>query len=74
MDSARTSGPICGIENCRSRVYEEGEDGYLYCENGHRKGELVVGQDDDDFTTAARQKTRAQNPEDESERVYQCAL
>jgi hypothetical protein len=33
-----TKGPRCGIENCRSRLYEEGEDGYLYCGNGHRKG------------------------------------
>jgi hypothetical protein len=38
MDARRTKGPICGIENCRSRSYEEGEDGYLYCQNGHRQG------------------------------------
>jgi hypothetical protein len=37
-DSGRTKGPVCGVENCRSRWYEEGEDGYLYCQNGHRKG------------------------------------
>ena len=38
MDSGRRKGPICGVENCRSRIYDEGEDGYRYCENGHRKG------------------------------------
>jgi hypothetical protein len=37
MEARRTKGPICGIENCRSRSYEEGEDGYLYCQNGHRQ-------------------------------------
>ncbi|ORY10038.1 hypothetical protein BCR34DRAFT_357253 [Clohesyomyces aquaticus] len=64
MASGKKKGEICGAENCRSRVYEEGEDGYLYCENGHRKGELVRGKDDDDYTTAPRQKSRAQKTEE----------
>lgn len=38
MGEGRVKGPVCGVENCRSRRYEEGEDGYLYCQNGHRKG------------------------------------
>jgi RNA polymerase I-specific transcription initiation factor RRN7 len=38
MSEGRVKGPICGVENCRSRTYEENDDGYLYCQNGHRKG------------------------------------
>jgi hypothetical protein len=38
MEPRLTKGPVCGVENCRSRLYEEGEDGYLYCQNGHRQG------------------------------------
>ncbi|KAF1996646.1 hypothetical protein P154DRAFT_498312 [Amniculicola lignicola CBS 123094] len=64
MNRARGKGPICGIENCRSRRYDEGEDGYLYCENGHRKGDLVIGQDEDDYTDAARDRTRKKKKED----------
>lgn len=54
----RRKGPVCGIENCRSRHYEEGEDGYLYCQNGHRKGELLIGEDEGDYTAARRTTTR----------------
>ncbi|KAL1599860.1 hypothetical protein SLS60_007665 [Paraconiothyrium brasiliense] len=50
--------PRCGVENCRSNKYEEGEDGYLYCENGHRKGEQIAGEDEDQFETAIRTTTR----------------
>jgi RNA polymerase I-specific transcription initiation factor RRN7 len=59
MDARRTKGPICGIENCRSRSYEEGEDGYE--EQG-----LVRGADDEDnHMSAARKVTRKQKDEDE---------
>jgi RNA polymerase I-specific transcription initiation factor RRN7 len=51
-------GPICGVENCRSRRYEEGEDGFLYCQNGHQQAGLVRGEDDDDYVGAARTVTR----------------
>jgi len=37
METRKTKGPVCGIENCRSKRYEEGEDGYHYCQNGHRQ-------------------------------------
>jgi RNA polymerase I-specific transcription initiation factor RRN7 len=37
MDSRLEKGPVCGVENCRSRWYEEGEDGYRYCQNGHQQ-------------------------------------
>ncbi|KAF2122336.1 hypothetical protein BDV96DRAFT_537465 [Lophiotrema nucula] len=70
MASGRTKGPVCGIENCRSKWYDEGEDGYLYCENGHRSRTLIVGQDEDDFTPAARTRTRSQRNTDEIEKVY----
>ncbi|KAF2198113.1 hypothetical protein GQ43DRAFT_465882 [Delitschia confertaspora ATCC 74209] len=74
MDSSRsqwTKGPVCGIENCRSRLYEEGEDGYQYCQNGHRRGDtLVAGEDDDDFNPLARRQ-RAKVTDDEPEKACQ---
>ncbi|KAF2684016.1 hypothetical protein K458DRAFT_487550 [Lentithecium fluviatile CBS 122367] len=71
MDEGPVRGPVCGIENCRSRRYEEGEDGYLYCQNGHRKGELLAGEDDDMFESAARTRTRKKKDPDEKEKVSQ---
>ncbi|KAI4639325.1 uncharacterized protein J4E78_010958 [Alternaria triticimaculans] len=53
-----TKGPVCGVENCRSRRYEEGEDGFLYCQNGHQQAGLVRGEDDDDYVGASRTVTR----------------
>ncbi|KAF2708672.1 hypothetical protein K504DRAFT_534268 [Pleomassaria siparia CBS 279.74] len=70
MDSDRRKGPICGVENCRSRIYDEGEDGYRYCENGHRKGNLVVGLDEDNFTTEARVRTRKKKDRSEHEKEF----
>ncbi|KAF2796977.1 hypothetical protein K505DRAFT_299185 [Melanomma pulvis-pyrius CBS 109.77] len=70
MDSGRRKGPICGVENCRSRVYDEGEDGYRYCENGHRKGDLVVGLDEDNFTSEARVRTRKKKDRGDDEKEY----
>lgn len=29
-------GPVCGIDNCRSTTYVQGDDGYTYCSNGHQ--------------------------------------
>lgn len=67
MEKRSTKGPICGVENCRSRRYDEGEDGFLYCQNGHRQGGLVRGEDDDDNpVTAARTITRKKKDVDES--------
>ncbi|KAL6708023.1 hypothetical protein ACN47E_003457 [Coniothyrium glycines] len=64
-------GPICGVENCRSRNYEEGEDGFLYCQNGHRQHGLVRGEDDEDnFMNATRVVTRKQKvDQDEDQKV-----
>src|SRR4051812_2090938 len=62
-------GPICGIENCRSRRYEEGEDGYLYCQNGHQHAGLVRGEDDDDHVSAARTVTRKKKDEDDHDKT-----
>ncbi|KAF2279279.1 uncharacterized protein EI97DRAFT_430374 [Westerdykella ornata] len=64
--SGRTKGPVCGIENCRSRWYEVGEDGYQYCQNGHRKGELIVGVDELDFNTARRTTTRKKRDDEDT--------
>ncbi|KAF2849671.1 hypothetical protein T440DRAFT_490274 [Plenodomus tracheiphilus IPT5] len=67
MEKSSTKGPICGIENCRSRRYDEGEDGFLYCQNGHRQGGLVRGDDDEDnLMTAARTVTRKKKEIDEN--------
>ncbi|KAF1850743.1 uncharacterized protein K460DRAFT_361511 [Cucurbitaria berberidis CBS 394.84] len=69
MENRPTKGPICGVENCRSRSYEEGEDGFLYCQNGHRQHGLVRGDDDDDFSTnASRTITRKKRDAGESEK------
>ena len=39
MGSHWRKGEICGVDNCRSRLYTVDEnDGYQYCENGHRRG------------------------------------
>ncbi|KAL5117806.1 hypothetical protein ACEQ8H_004280 [Pleosporales sp. CAS-2024a] len=67
METRRTKGSVCGIENCRSRHYEEGEDGYLYCQNGHRQEGLVRGEDDEDNQiSAARKVTRKEKEVDET--------
>ncbi|KAF1836466.1 hypothetical protein BDW02DRAFT_567057 [Decorospora gaudefroyi] len=63
-----TKGPVCGVENCRSRRYEEGEDGFLYCQNGHQQAGLVRG-DDDDYVSAARTVTRKKKDVHEDEKT-----
>lgn len=63
-----TKGPVCGVENCRSRRYEEGEDGYLYCQNGHQQAGLVRGEDDDDYVGAARTVTRKKKETEEDDK------
>ncbi|KAH7371389.1 hypothetical protein BKA66DRAFT_572882 [Pyrenochaeta sp. MPI-SDFR-AT-0127] len=69
MEKLPTKGPVCGVENCRSRTYEEGEDGFLYCQNGHRQHGLVRGEDDEDnFSTAIRTVTRRKKDVDENEK------
>jgi RNA polymerase I-specific transcription initiation factor RRN7 len=60
-------GPVCGIENCRSRRYEEGEDGHLYCQNGHQQAAVVRGEDEDDYISAARTVTRKKKTVEEDD-------
>ncbi|EUC32493.1 hypothetical protein COCCADRAFT_27029 [Bipolaris zeicola 26-R-13] len=62
-------GPVCGIDNCRSRRYEEGEDAHLYCENGHQQAGVVHGEDDDDYRTASRTVTRKKRDVEEDGRT-----
>ncbi|EMD85946.1 hypothetical protein COCC4DRAFT_202646 [Bipolaris maydis ATCC 48331] len=62
-------GPVCGIDNCRSRRYEEGEDAHLYCQNGHQQAGVVHGQDDDDYRTASRTVTRKKREVEEDDRT-----
>ncbi|KAF3052287.1 Pol I core factor CF [Didymella keratinophila] len=70
MDSGRVRGPVCGVENCRSRWYEEGEDGFRYCENGHQQFGLVrAADDDDDFTLATTTRTRKKKDTDDQVKV-----
>ncbi|KAH8723637.1 hypothetical protein GQ44DRAFT_740869 [Phaeosphaeriaceae sp. PMI808] len=66
MASRRTNGPVCGVDNCRSKSYEESEDGFLYCQNGHRQGGLLRGEDDEDnYAVGARDVTRKKKDVDE---------
>ncbi|KAF3041939.1 Pol I core factor CF [Didymella heteroderae] len=66
MDSRLEKGPVCGVENCRSRWYEEGEDGFRYCQNGHQQFGLVrAADDDDDFTLATTTRTRKKKDTDD---------
>ncbi|KAF2127590.1 hypothetical protein P153DRAFT_343774 [Dothidotthia symphoricarpi CBS 119687] len=63
-------GPVCGVENCRSRRYDEGEDGFQYCENGHRQGVLLrTEEDDDDFATGRRTVTHINKDEEEQKKI-----
>ncbi|EUC41151.1 hypothetical protein COCMIDRAFT_106921 [Bipolaris oryzae ATCC 44560] len=62
-------GPVCGIDNCRSRRYEEGEDAHLYCQNGHQQAGVVHGEDDDDYRTASRTVTRKKREVEEDDRT-----
>ncbi|CAE7026584.1 hypothetical protein P3342_005813 [Pyrenophora teres f. teres] len=48
-------GPVCGIDNCRSRRYEDGGDGYRYCQQGHQQPGLMVMNEDREEDTAARE-------------------
>lgn len=84
MDSRLEKGPVCGVENCRSRWYEEGEDGYRYCQNGHQQfvskvaakeraciytqQGLVRAADDDDDFTLAT-TTRTRKKRDTDDQV-----
>jgi RNA polymerase I-specific transcription initiation factor RRN7 len=63
-----TKGTVCGVENCRSRRYEEGEDGFLYCQNGHRQAGLVRGDDNDDYISASRTVTKKKNVDEDEKK------
>ncbi|KAF9693135.1 hypothetical protein EKO04_008738 [Ascochyta lentis] len=69
MESRLEKGPVCGVENCRSRWYEEGEDGYRYCQNGHQQFGLIRAADDDDFTLATTTRTRRKKDVDDQVKV-----
>ncbi|KAH6629520.1 hypothetical protein C7974DRAFT_359346 [Boeremia exigua] len=70
MDSRLEKGPVCGVENCRSRWYEEGEDGYRYCQNGHQQFGLIrAADDDDDFTLATTTRTRKKKDADDQVKI-----
>jgi RNA polymerase I-specific transcription initiation factor RRN7 len=63
-----TKDTVCGVENCRSKRYEEGEDGFLYCQNGHRQAGLVRGDDNDDYISASRMVTKKKNVEEDEKK------
>lgn len=47
--SSWTKGPLCGKDNCTSRLWHVVE-GYRVCRNGHvREGDIEIGSDDDEF-------------------------
>ncbi|KAF2802933.1 uncharacterized protein BDZ99DRAFT_454184 [Mytilinidion resinicola] len=71
MSSHWIKGPVCGIENCRSRHYEEEADGYQYCQNGHRRGNvLATEREEDDFNPHAKWQSAKSDVED-AEKQYQ---
>jgi RNA polymerase I-specific transcription initiation factor RRN7 len=70
MEPRLEKGPVCGVENCRSRLYEEGEDGYRYCQNGHQQFGLIrAAEDDDDFTLATTTRTRKKKDTDDQVKI-----
>ncbi|OCL05870.1 hypothetical protein AOQ84DRAFT_432871 [Glonium stellatum] len=71
MASHWRKSEVCGVDNCRSRLYTLDEnDGYQYCENGHRRGNaLVIGEDEDQFNPHAKRLRKKSSGE--TEKVYQ---
>ncbi|KAF2137147.1 uncharacterized protein K452DRAFT_362071 [Aplosporella prunicola CBS 121167] len=51
-------GDRCGVENCRSKRYVEGNDGNRYCENGHQHAGSTQRADDDDEWNTKGQTTK----------------
>ncbi|KAK7518074.1 ubiquitin family-domain-containing protein [Phyllosticta citriasiana] len=70
MSSSTFKADRCGVENCRSRKYVTGEDGYAYCENGHQHAGFGTqrADDDDDFNTQGRVTRRKVEKEDHGSR------
>lgn len=47
-------GPICGVDNCRSRLYRS-TDGHKVCQYGHvMEGQIEINDDQDDNFTVTR--------------------
>ncbi|TKA83914.1 hypothetical protein B0A55_00196 [Friedmanniomyces simplex] len=68
MSSATTKRPeACGHENCGSRRFHVGDDGFTYCDRGHQQSErgTVVAEDTGEFVIAGR-KARRKDSEAES--------
>ncbi|KAK7566843.1 hypothetical protein IWX91DRAFT_267067 [Phyllosticta citricarpa] len=70
MSSSTFKADRCGVENCRSRKYVTGEDGYAYCENGHQHAGFGTqrADDDDDFNTQGRVTRRKVEKEDHADK------
>ncbi|KAB8349740.1 hypothetical protein FH972_023755 [Carpinus fangiana] len=66
MSRQWTYGPRCGIDNCRSRKYAIGDDGFKYCSRGHQAEDQLIGDDDEWMGTAAK-KTKL-STDDEAEK------
>ncbi|KAL8832554.1 MAG: hypothetical protein Q9191_000178 [Dirinaria sp. TL-2023a] len=78
MDEPTTSakpdfrkGPICGIENCRSKRYYE-ENGLTFCKNGHEQhGKQSTRADEDEYNAAKGRKFRQQRDvQEQVARIY----
>ncbi|KAK7539352.1 RNA polymerase I-specific transcription initiation factor Rrn7 [Phyllosticta citribraziliensis] len=67
MSSSTFKADRCGVENCRSKKYVTGEDGYAYCENGHQHAGFGTqrAEDDDDFNTQGRVTRRKVEKDDQ---------
>lgn len=67
MSSSTFKADRCGVENCRSKKYVTGEDGYAYCENGHQHAGFGTqrAEDDDDFNIQGRVTRRKVEKDDQ---------
>ncbi|KAK9433656.1 hypothetical protein V1505DRAFT_122312 [Lipomyces doorenjongii] len=68
-------GPVCGIDNCRSRLWHT-VDGLQYCQYGHQnEGAVELAEDDDDFQFTQGRTVRiksgsGQNTSAKESRIY----
>ena len=67
MSSRRFKKSECAHENCGSRRFHVGEDGFTYCDRGHQQSErgTVIAEDTGEFVVLGR-KSKKQDSDAES--------
>ncbi|ANB11153.1 Rrn7p [Sugiyamaella lignohabitans] len=73
MSSIWVRGPVCGVDNCRSRLWRS-VDGRKVCQYGHVKEGIEVGDDDDDFLAFGRVISRPSSRRNSSAQEKEHAL